>query len=140
MTSAKLNGVIFHVPLDVAQTPKSGEVICDHWWAVHPEKGVAFYANSLWNLRAYREPGDEPYTPSPQCNASEFTMRELIRRGKPDHVAALLPAVFTAHAMTELKRVRAMQLVEERQLRNPTSPLTNHERFVASTFADGFVQ
>lgn len=37
------------ITLDKATVPPAGliEHIKDHWWLVHPEKGVAFYGNGM---------------------------------------------------------------------------------------------
>ena len=93
-----MRGVFFHVPLNRAQEPADGEAMCDRWWAVHPEKGVCFYAV----LRGfYRD--DEP---SPQCNTSEHVARRLTAKLNPDHEVRQLPVVFMTHARKEMLRLK----------------------------------
>jgi hypothetical protein len=80
-----VSGRYFHVPLDVAQTPANGEAIANRWWAVHPEKGVAFYR--IGGVLA-----------APQCNPDRACAEAVVRRTLPDHVVTHLPVVFKAHA------------------------------------------
>lgn len=93
-----MQGTVFHIPLETAQTPKSGHCIVDHYWAVHPEKGVAFYAQ----LHGYTRCEE----PSPQCNASEHTCRYIMSRMYPDHEVRHIPVVYTQHAVKEMNRMR----------------------------------
>lgn len=53
------------VPIDEAVVPPSGIIqhFKDHWWIVHPEKGLAFFDSRGWL--------------SPQCNGDERVTRRL---------------------------------------------------------------
>lgn len=93
-----MKGEYFYIPLDQATTPTDGEAICDRWWAVHPEKGVCFYAQVIGYGRS-----DDP---APQCNPREHTSKTLIERHKPDHQNLHLPVVFMGHAQRALRKMR----------------------------------
>lgn len=95
---AELRGTVFHIPEAQATAPAEGYCILDRWWAVHPEKGLAFYAQ----LRGYARSEE----PSPQCNPSEATMRALAARIHPDHEVKHIPLVFFEHAEREMARLR----------------------------------
>lgn len=99
-----MKGVIFHVPVDVAATPANGEALCDRWWAVHPDKGVAFYFMPFGYFASEE--------PSPQCNSSEAMTRHLKKRLYPDHDVRHLPVVFMGHADREMRRLRKQMQAE----------------------------
>lgn len=80
-----------YVPIEVATTPAEGHCFVNRWWAVHPEKGIAFY----WNRKGYYRM-DEP---APQCNANERTARLLHSKLYPGWETVFLPAVYLAHAI-----------------------------------------
>ena len=103
--AAGYSGVIFYIPEEIATTPAEGHCFVNRWWAVHPEKGIAFYCS---RKRPYGlDPGeqDEPF---PQCNSDEYTSRELTRRNHPDCGVKLIPAVFVGHAIKEMHKQRAL--------------------------------
>jgi len=92
-------GITFHIPLELAITPKDGKCICNRWWSVHPDKGIAFYAV----LHGYCSSEE----PSPQCNLLESTSRVVTKKLLPDHGVIFVPVVFLAHAhrkMIQLKK------------------------------------
>jgi hypothetical protein len=96
-----MRGVIFHVPLDLAQTPKDGDCLVDRWWSVHPELGLAFWFQPFGYERSEE--------PSPQCNPDEATARMLALELLPDHEVRQIKCVFMAHAMREMiKRKREL--------------------------------
>jgi hypothetical protein len=99
-----MSGIIFYVPEELALTPINGECIVNHWWTVHPEKGVAFYASRKRPFGL--EPGEHD-APSPQCNAAEHTARYLNQKIHPDCETKQLPCVFLGHALKEMHRQRA---------------------------------
>ena len=92
------NGTIYHIPLEQAQTPKRGECLVDKWWSVHPEKGVAFYAQLFGYGRSE--------APSPQCNDSESISRHFTKSFFPDYDTMQLPVVYLQHAVNEMARLR----------------------------------
>lgn len=92
-----MSGVTFYIPLDIATTPAEGHCFVNRWWAVHPEKGVAWWARLLGPSRSEE--------PSPQCNSDEYTARELTRRSKPDCEVRFLPAVYILPAVREMNRL-----------------------------------
>lgn len=94
-----MRGIVFHVPIETATTPADGACLVGHWWSIHPEKGLAFYAHLSGFARSEE--------PSPQCNASETTARHIAKKLYPDHEVRLIPTVFMAHAMREMNRLRA---------------------------------
>lgn len=98
-----MKGFIYYIPEDLATTPAEGHCFVNRWWSVHPEHGVAFYADNRRSF--FHEPGDEE-EPSPQCNSDEFTARELTRRSKPDCIVKFIPAVYLRHAITEMHKQR----------------------------------
>lgn len=55
------------VPIEKAIVPPPGLInhLKDRWWAVHPEKGIAYFVGATGKHF------------SPQCNHSEATMRYL---------------------------------------------------------------
>ena len=93
-----IKGTTYHIPLEQAQTPKSGECLVDKWWSVHPEKGIAFYVQ-LFGYGRCEEP-------SPQCNDSAAVSRHLTERLFPDHDTVQLPVVYLQHAVNEMTRLR----------------------------------
>lgn len=94
-----MRGEFFHVPEDLAATPKNGEALVDRWWAVHPEKGLAFY----FVPRGYYRSEE----PSPQCNPDQHTAEVLTKQLNPDHVVKQIPVVFFAHAIKRMRELRA---------------------------------
>lgn len=96
-------GIIFYIPKDIATTPAEGHCFVNRWWAVHPEKGLAFYMS---RKRPYGlEPGEQD-EPSPQCNSSEYSARHLIEKLHPECITELIPAVFVGPAIREMHRLR----------------------------------
>jgi hypothetical protein len=89
-----MNGVTFYVPLDLATTPLDGECLVNRWWAVHPEKGVAFYAHA-----GLRRVDHDEHRPAPQCNESEYTCRALTPRTHPDCDVVFIPVFFVSQAV-----------------------------------------
>lgn len=107
------SGTVFYIPLDLATTPASGECIAGNWWAIHPQHGVAFYAQLLGYLASE--------APSPQCNQSEGTARLLSRRLYPDHEVRVLPAVFVRHAERAMATLRAQAIAGDAPETTPPS-------------------
>jgi len=97
-----MRGTTFYIPVDIATMPANGEALCARWWTVHPEKGVAFYAQLVGYLRSEE--------PSPQCNPSEYTARALTARLHPECEVRQIPVVFMAHAIREFNRLRKAAL------------------------------
>lgn len=93
-----LPGTRFFVPLEDATTPAEGHCYVNRWWAVHPEKGVAFYAQLLGYARS-----EEPH---PQCNQQEHTARHLQEELWPDCETRFIPVVYARHAEKEMARLR----------------------------------
>lgn len=71
------------VPLEQATTPPNGLInhIKDHWWCVHPEKGVMYYVGPKGKLN------------SPQCNSNADIARRLAA-SYPDVEVRFIPSVF----------------------------------------------
>lgn len=92
-----MRGEFFHIAKDLAATPREGECITNRWWAVHPEKGLAFYF-----LRG--RGGSE--SPSPQCNQDERVVRHNSERINPGHIIEFVPLVFLEHAEAEMRRLK----------------------------------
>lgn len=102
-----MTGIVFYITLATAETPVNGHCIVNHWWTVHPEKGVTFYTT---RKRPYgMEPGEQD-EPSPQCNANEFTARHITQRLYPGHDVKLMPVVFLGHAIKEMHAQRKAAL------------------------------
>lgn len=95
-------GRIFYVPFDEATTPAEGHVYVNRFWAVHPEKGVAFYCVD----RGYYKTEE----PAPQCNASEATALALEARLNRGHEIHFIPAVYAAHAVRHQRLPREDEL------------------------------
>lgn len=93
-----MKGEYFYVPLATAISPINGEALCDHWWSVHPERGICFYFQATGYARSEE--------PSPQCNPNEGNARRLNAQFKPDHEVQFLPVVFMGHAQKEMHRIR----------------------------------
>ena len=93
-----MRGTMFFIPLDVAIAPAEGHCFVNRWWAVHPDKGVAFYAMLFGYYRS-----DEP---SPQCHSNEHTARHLMARINPECEVMLLPVVYQWPAQKEMLRLR----------------------------------
>lgn len=93
-----MTGQFLYVPEAVAVKPAEGRCLVNRWWAVHPERGVAFYAQLFGYTRSEE--------PSPQCNSNEHVARHLTAKLQPDCEVKLLPTVFLAHAQREFERLR----------------------------------
>lgn len=91
-------GKVFYVHVDVATEPRNGECIVDHWWVVHPEKGIAFWYKPSGYLRS-----DEP---SPQCNQDKFTCQHITKKIYPDHETRQISVVYLGHAMQAMREDR----------------------------------
>jgi len=95
-----MRGVFFHVPVEKAVEPAGYECVTNRWWSVHPDKGLAFYAQLFGYGRSE--------SPSPQCNSDESTARHLNERLRPGqgYEVKFFPVVFMSHASKELTRLR----------------------------------
>jgi hypothetical protein len=56
-----------YIPFAAAMTPRDGQVYCDRWWIVHPEKGL-----TVWRGIA------------PQCNRNK-ALGDLLLKHYPGH-------------------------------------------------------
>lgn len=120
-----LRGTVFWVSERESTTPANGDCIVDHWWSVHPEHGLAFYAE----LNGYAASESS----FPQCNQSEGTAKMLGERLWPDHEVRKIPVVFMAHADRAMRKLKA-QAIEAR--RAETERLgAQHESAVGATDA-----
>jgi hypothetical protein len=81
-----------YVPIEKAATPINGHVDCllNMWWAVHPEKGLAFYNPRGRNGKRKTRGWGNPYG-APQCNKSEQVTRKLAR---PPHEVQQVEIVY----------------------------------------------
>jgi len=79
------------LPLDVATTPKNGEVIVDSWWVVHPEQGIVLYTHSGTTDDSK---GRRPMFCSPQCNQDQRITDHFVETMYPFAEARQIPAVF----------------------------------------------
>jgi len=72
---------LIFVSIEEATVPPSGLInhIKDHWWAVHPTKGLIF-----WHQR-HR---------APQCNSNKHTARRLQQQFYPWAECRFIPSVF----------------------------------------------
>ena len=111
MSDVKLKGIFFYIPLDIATTPAEGHCYVNRWWSVHPEKGVAFYAQLLGYCASE--------APAPQCNHNEFTAKHLARR-YPDHEVVFLPAVYEYPAVREMGRLKKAAIAARYEKRRTT--------------------
>ena len=68
-----------YIPIEEAQKPPKGLInhIKDHYWVVHPEKGVMFYTKN----KAF----------SPQANSNPNIVNRYVYEG---HVVMFIPSVF----------------------------------------------
>ena len=81
-----------HVPIDTATVPKGHSCHCGKFWAMHPEKGLAYYV--LPGTTAASLNMDERLRP--QCN----DQREVVERLMPDgYECVYLDVVFDVHAV-----------------------------------------
>jgi len=96
-----LQGKLMYVPLSVATQPINGECLCNRWWIVHLNRGLAFY----WvGKGCYRM--DEP---APQCNANEHITRRLMEQLWPGHECRFLPVVYLGHARRAVRGAVALK-------------------------------
>lgn len=72
---------LIFIPLEKAIVCPSGFVqhIKDHWWVVHPEKGLVF-----WDKKVM----------SPQCNSNESLTRRIWEQMYPWAEIKFIPSVF----------------------------------------------
>lgn len=95
-----------HVPLDVLQTPCSGECVVGAYWMVHPEKGALYV---LDDFRAS--------SPHDVREVYNYDKRIVERFLQEDHVAMQIPVAYLIHgrraAPAFQKEVR--ELIESRR-------------------------
>jgi len=120
-------GTRFWVSIEEASRPATGDCIADHWWSVHPEKGLAFYAQ----LTGYAA----SESPSPQCNQSEATARILSGKLYPDCTVQKVPVVFMRHAERAMAALRA-QAIDARRAETQGGSVAD-ESAVAKPCAQG---
>jgi hypothetical protein len=75
-----------HVPLDVLQTPRTGECIVGAFWMVHPEKGALYVLDRI--AVSYRDGVREVYNMQ-----EEVTRRFLVA----DHEVRQIPVAYLSH-------------------------------------------
>ncbi|MCZ7860945.1 hypothetical protein O9X98_05965 [Agrobacterium salinitolerans] len=102
-----------HIPLDVIQTPKSGECLVGNFWMVHPERGALYVfdqgsAYSTDNLRGV-------------WNRDERIVQRFLQK---DHVVMQIPVAYLSHvnvrAEAFFKEVKAT--IEAARVAAPQSP------------------
>lgn len=76
-----------YVSIEEATKPRDGEVLCNRWWVVHPEKGLAFFR---MNPRARHR--------AAQCNHDRAIVEHFCTTMYPGHQPQLIEAVFTGPA------------------------------------------
>ena len=86
-------GKLKHALIDEMSQPKSGEVMLNKYWCVHPEKGLAY-----WD-RGGRSFSVERY--SPQCNSSKAVSDRLVSMHE-GHVVEQIPAVYVSNLRAAL--------------------------------------
>lgn len=99
-------GTVFWISEAEATSPANGDCIVDHWWSVHPEHGLAFYAQLLGYAASE--------APSPQCNQSESTAKMLCAKLWPDHECKKIPVVFMTHAERAMRKLKASAIEARR--------------------------
>ncbi len=87
-----------HIPIEAATRPKGHSCHCEQYWAVHPEKGIAYYV--LPGTRHNSLNMDERLRP--QCNSVHDVTYRLLPEG---HVVKYLDVVFDVHAIHEARRL-----------------------------------
>lgn len=90
-----------YVPLEVLQTPITGECLVDRYWMVHPEKGALYTLNEH---EAYYQ-GSVRET----CNADKRIVERFLL---PEHEVAQVHVAYLAHGTRMAETFRA-QVREE---------------------------
>lgn len=85
----------FYVPVADLVKPTDGECLCDHWWAVHPERGVAFYFQG-------HHVGRAEY--SPMANRNKDVADMVIPKVLPGHDLKQIPVAFLESAYEVLPK------------------------------------
>ena len=75
-----------HVPLDLLQTPATGECVVDKFWMVHPEKGALYVLDES----AARYPDSVREV----CNSDVRIVERFLQQG---HVAMQIPVAYLTH-------------------------------------------
>ena len=90
---------MLYIDIESASVPKTGEVLIDKYWCVHPDKGIAFYERS-------KVGGFTLDRLSPQCN-SDKKVSDMIVQGMKDHVVQKIPAIYRSNlnekTLTQIK-------------------------------------
>jgi hypothetical protein len=68
-----------YIPFDEATCPRDGEVVCDRWWVVHPDKGLAVFGRG-----------------SLQCNISK-SLPERLAVSYAGHEVRFIPVAFVGY-------------------------------------------
>lgn len=88
--------MLIYVPKETAILPRTGECIIDHWWIIHPERGLVFFVPSLRHSDM----------PAPQCNLDQRVTDRLCKQLYGNCHVEQLSIVFMAHAAaTRLRMV-----------------------------------
>jgi len=91
------------LPVGQAERPDKGvyfQRIADHWWSVHPDKGLVFY-NPL-NTRTGRR--RHSYLGAPQCNTDERITRQVGKYAPFPVEVRLVPLVWVQISMHDYMR------------------------------------
>lgn len=83
---------VFFLDERFATTPRTGEVICNAFWVVHPEKGLAFVE---FVRGAYM---------NAQCNADGRVAKRLAGSRYPDCIIKQIPMVFPRREIHDNER------------------------------------
>lgn len=80
--------MLIYVPKETAILPRTGECIIDHWWVIHPERGLVFFVPSLRHSDM----------PAPQCNLDQRVTDRLCKQLYSNCHVEQISIVFMAHA------------------------------------------
>jgi len=99
-TRAKFRGA-FQVPISFATLPIDGEVLTDRWWVVRNEHDLMCWTDGRTRDHI-----------SPQCNQSEFTASELMKRTYPgsEYSLCFIPLVFVGRLITTLRAINEAEV------------------------------
>lgn len=80
---------MLYANIDKVSIPKTGYVLVNKYWCVHPDKGIAFYEKSkfgIFNLDRL----------SPQCNSNRW-VSEMVVKNMEGHTVQKIAAVYMSN-------------------------------------------
>lgn len=92
-------GKLIEIPVDLLATPRNGEAMVDHYWAIG-EHGALFWQRA----------GSRGW--SPQCNAHPKIAEDVSKHPCPEATVELIPVAFVGGWDSEWGHTLSRELIE----------------------------